>query len=584
MNISTPALGLLLPLLLAACTSVAQPPAAPSGGSEAERAAATAERRVQDEANLPKVELSEEILFGILASELAAQRGQVASAAPTYLELAQETRDPRVARRAAEMALAAGNLDGAINALSLWSAIDPDSTAARQQLALALARSGHFSDARQLIDALLADKPAAAPQLFLQLAALAPRQQDKRANYLAVRDLADRFTRVPEAGFALASAATEAGEQEVADTTISQLARTAPKWEVPVFWRLERLRQLAPELAGPFIQRAAAERPGASMDLKLAYPRLLVSEKRYDEAMTEFGRLEAQMPSQPDLLYALGILAFQRKDYALAEQKLSAARDAGYRDGEFIELTLGQLAEAQKDFDVAEKHYRAVAPGQNYPQAQARLAGLEARRGQLNAALARLEGLSSMVEDPSQLELWRAQLARDAKQTSRAYAILSAGLKRYPTSLGLWYERGMLAEQQGRHSQAEYDLRRALKLKPDEPQVLNALGYTLTNRGGRHKEALVLIEKALAGEPDSPMIQDSMGWVLHHLGRYEEARGWLEKAYKAQPDGEIAAHLGEVLWKLGRRGEAEALLRAAHAAEPDNAPLLDTMRRLKLLP
>jgi Flp pilus assembly protein TadD len=108
---------------------------------------------------------------------------------------------------------------------------------------------------------------------------------------------------------------------------------------------------------------------------------------------------------------------------------------------------------------------------------------------------------------------------------------------------------------------------------------LNALGYTLADRTERYEEALVYVQKALAQTPDDPAVIDSMGWVLYRLGRLQEARDHLQKAYDMTGDGEIGAHLGEVMWMMGDRDAARAVWDKARRDSPDNAVLEEALKR-----
>jgi tetratricopeptide (TPR) repeat protein len=117
-------------------------------------------------------------------------------------------------------------------------------------------------------------------------------------------------------------------------------------------------------------------------------------------------------------------------------------------------------------------------------------------------------------------------------------------------------------------------------MSPDNATVLNTLGYTLADETDRHSEALELIEKALALAPDEPAILDSMGWVLYKLGRLKEAQNYLERAYELMRDPEIAAHLGEVLLALGDNEKALQIWQEAIVESPEHEGLLATIERL----
>jgi Flp pilus assembly protein TadD len=124
------------------------------------------------------------------------------------------------------------------------------------------------------------------------------------------------------------------------------------------------------------------------------------------------------------------------------------------------------------------------------------------------------------------------------------------------------------------------DLRRVLELKPNDADALNALGYTLADHTDKREEALLLIQKALALKPDEPAIVDSLGWAQYRLGHLDEALRQLRLAYQKQPDAEIAAHLGEVLWVSGQKDEAKKIWEQGRKKDAKNKVLLDTIKRL----
>ncbi|AAQ61721.1 tetratricopeptide repeat protein [Chromobacterium violaceum] len=573
-------LPLLLALLLAACAGV-KPPAAQPAQPETKPAAESG----PDEAKLPKVALSPEILYGVLAGEIAARRGAAGSAGLTYLDLARETRDPRMAQRAAEFCLLSGQLKPATEALQLWIELDPESLPAREQLFITLMRGGKLAESKPLIEELLRLEPQRAPAIFVQLARLSARQDGGSApSYRLVQELADRYPDLPEARFAVLAAAADNNDQAAVDRELNRLAGIAPKWDLPVAWQVDRLRRKDINEAADFLQRELARRPDAGLELQIAYPRLLVGAKRFPEARSAFEALLKTHPDNPDLLYATGLLAYQMRDLKTADDRLQRALARQYPEQDFVRYTLGQIAEDDRDAERAGNWYRQVGPGQQYLPAQSRLAMLEAADGRLDEALSRLSGLGGTDQEKVSLALLQSQLAREAKQPRRAYDLLTQALQRQPRSSELLYERSLVSDMLGNAGNAERDLRLILKDKPGDAQALNALGYTLANRTSRYQEAYGYIEKALKAEPDNPVIQDSMGWVQYKLGRLDAARKALEKAYAAMQDPEVGAHLGEVLWKQGRRDEALAVWRKELAQHPGHEVIAETMRRLGAKP
>jgi Flp pilus assembly protein TadD len=159
--------------------------------------------------------------------------------------------------------------------------------------------------------------------------------------------------------------------------------------------------------------------------------------------------------------------------------------------------------------------------------------------------------------------------------------LLAAELTKQPENLDLLYDSAMAAEKLGKIDVVEANLHKLITLKPDHAQAYNALGYTLADRTDRLKEARQFIEKALKLSPEDPFILDSMGWVLFRSGSYKEALDYLQRAYTARPDPEIAAHIGEVLWVKGQQTEAEKVWRDASRENPDNELLQATMKRFQ---
>jgi Flp pilus assembly protein TadD len=140
----------------------------------------------------------------------------------------------------------------------------------------------------------------------------------------------------------------------------------------------------------------------------------------------------------------------------------------------------------------------------------------------------------------------------------------------------------MLAEKANQLEAMETALRKIMRLAPENQHAYNALGYSFAERNIRLDEAYGLIEKALKLAPEDPFIMDSMGWVQFRLGRLKEAEATLRRAYELRPDAEIAVHLGEVLWVKGQKDDAQRLWRDAQTKDPQNDTLKSTLARFKL--
>jgi tetratricopeptide (TPR) repeat protein len=528
---------------------------------------------------LPSGELTQQLLFKLLVGEIALQRGQTALAVQAYLEAARETKDPRLAQRATEIAWNARMLPAALEAASLWLQGDPESAQAKQVLAALLVSQPKLADTQPYLEKWLAADPAAAGQTFLQIGVLAARNQDRAAALQLVQNLARPYPQLPEAHFAVAQVAAGANEDAIALAESREALRLKPDWEAAALLYAQVLQKKSSAEATAFLKDFLAKNPRA-MDARLAYARQLVADKAYEPARKEFQALLAEFPANPDVAMAVALLSLQLQDFDGAEVQLKQALDNNYKDPDAIRFYLGQLSEERKRYDEALKWYTQVSRGEQFIPARARYAGVLVKQGKLPEARQYLkETAAAYPENRAQLAQAEAQLLRDAGDYRGAYEALGEALAKNPTSPDLLYDQAMAAEKIDRLDVMETNLRKVMQIKPDYAHAYNALGYTLADRNLRLDEAKSLIDQALKLAPDDPFILDSLGWVLYRQGQLQQAADMLARAYKLRPDGEIAAHLGEVLWAMGRQDEARKLWADSLKENASNETLQATIKR-----
>lgn len=530
---------------------------------------------------LPSVELTPSLLYELVAAEIAGQRGASAVSLTKYLELARRTRDPRLAQRAAEIAFFERNNARALEAAELWYEIDPASLDASQTLSGLLINAGRGEEALPHLERLLSAESTNVAEGFLQLNRLLARNQDRKGTLSIVQRLAAKYPTVAEAHGAVAQAAANAQEDELAVREAREALRLKPDWEFPAMLAGQLLSKRSAAEASTELA-AFLQRNPAAHEIRMALARSLIAEKKYPEARAEFQRVERAAPDNPDVLYALGLLALDAKDFATAEKYLKSLLGREPRDRNLVYLYLAQVMEEQKRYPEAREWLAQVGRGDQYFNAQNRIAQSYAREGKVNEGRAHLQTIVAVNNQQRvQLILSEAQLLRDAGRNREAFDVLEKSLDKLPNHPDLLYEYAMTAEKIERIDILEANLKKVIQLKPDYAHAYNALGYSLADRNERLAEARDLIEKALAIAPDDAFIIDSMGWVLYRLGELNRAHDLLRKAFEARPDPEIAAHLGEVLWKMNRRAEAERIWREAIARSPDNETLKATIKRLK---
>ena len=168
---------------------------------------------------------------------------------------------------------------------------------------------------------------------------------------------------------------------------------------------------------------------------------------------------------------------------------------------------------------------------------------------------------------------------REAERYPDAKDYYTKVLNAMPNETSVRYARALVAEKLGDLEMVESDLQTILEKEPANAQVLNALGYTLADRTTRYEEALKYIKRAIELEPDDPAVVDSMGWVHYRLGDYNQAIKHLRRANELSKDPEIAAHLGEVLWVSGDKQGALEIWENSLKNNPDDKVLIDVMQR-----
>lgn len=543
-------------------------------------AAATAPDPDKPTVKLPGQDLTGGVLYQLVLAEIALRRGQPGVALAAYADLAQSTRDPRIVRRAVELAAMGRQAQLELDLARLWVQLEPESVRARQMLVAGLASVGRIDEAEPHIAFLLRKDPGHVGMMLMRLARSVA-QDPRRKDLAAMLDrLSIGHTNLPEAHFVRAYAALSEGKHDRAMEEAEKARALRPDWEPAALLQAQLLQEkggmaAAMKFLGEFLQKYPKAR-----DARMQYARALASEKKLPEAREQFRILDEGTPGNAEIVHALAVLSVQVGDLDEAEKRFKALLESGDGNPNALRLALGQLAETRKKPEEALKWYEDVTPGPQYLEARIKAAFAISRQKDVEAGLAYLKVLRGEgAEERVQILLAQSQMLRGANREKDAFQVLNKGLEAHPDQPDLLYESALMAEKIGRLDLLEPRLRKLIKLKPDFAHAYNALGYSLADRGERLDEAETLIKKALELAPDDPFILDSLGWVLYRKGELEPARLALEKALAKRPDPEIIAHLGEVLWQSGKREEATRLWRDAAKTAPDNQPLADVMKK-----
>ncbi|MCH4882683.1 MULTISPECIES: tetratricopeptide repeat protein [Pseudomonas] len=561
---------LLALVLLSGCQALA--PTSPDDSSAAEDVSSTPEK--------PTVysSFSEDTLYSLLSAELAGQRNRLDIALDNYVTQAINTQDPGVSERAFRIAEYLGADQAALDTSLIWVKNAPDDIEAQRAAAIQLARNGRYDESLVYMEKVLQAKGDTHFD-FLALAAIET-DADTRAGLQKSFD--SLLAKHPDNGQLIFGKALLMQQDGDAEGALKLLEKNPPQnGEVaPILLRARLLQSLnRGDEALPLLKKSVSQYPDDKR-LGLTYARTLVEQNRMAEAKVQFASLVEQYPEDDELRFSLALVCLEGKSWDEAEGYLQELIE---RDShvDSAHLNLGRIAEERNDPEGALVEYALVGPGSEYLPAQLRQADILISHGRGAEASKKLASARGAQPDYAiQLYLIEAETLAANNQTDRAWNTLQQALKQYPDDLNLLYSRAMLAEKRNDLDQMERDLRAIIKREPDNAMALNALGYTLSDRTTRYTEAKALIQQAYDLNPDDPAVLDSLGWVNYRLGNLDEAERLLRQALERFPDQEVAAHLGEVLWANGKQREAKKIWGTFLKENPDSPILRKTILRL----
>jgi len=561
---------LLAFVFLSGCQAMA--PVSPDGTPPVEDSTPAPEK--------PKVysSFSEETVFSLLSAELAGQRNRFDIALDNYVTQAINTQDPGISERAFRIAEYLGADQAALDTSLIWAKNAPDDLEAQRAAAIQLARAGRYDDSMVYMEKVLQGKGDTHFD-FLALSA-ADTDQDTRNGLMKSFDrLLQKHPKNSQLVFGKALLLQQDDEAEAA---LKLLEQNPPEdGEIaPILLRARLLQNLnRGKEAIPLLEKSIKKYPDDKR-LRLTYARTLVEQDRMEDAKVQFANLLQQYPDDDELRYSLALVCLEAKAWVEAKGYLEELIEReSHVDS--AHLNLGRIAEERSDPQAALLEYAQVGPGNDYLPAQLRQADILMSNGRTDEAEKRLAAARDAEPDYGiQLYLIQAETLSANNQGERAWKVLQQALLQFPDDLNLLYTRAMQAEKRNDLAQMEKDLRLIIKRDPDNAMALNALGYTLSDRTTRYDEAKALIEQAHKLNPEDPAVLDSLGWVNYRLGNLDEAERLLRQALERFPDQEVAAHLGEVLWANGKQREARQIWEKFLKEQPESPILRGTIKRL----
>lgn len=554
---------------------------------------------VEEKLRLQQVTQDANAFSGMIASELALLEGNTRGALGAYAVLFERTGRPEMAERAIQISIGQGAYAEAQILLDRWRKIEPVPTVLQRQTAweLSAARGDAKTALANLNDVLPYADDIKAKRMFLLLAQLSLSGREvANQGYDTVQSAVKNHAALPEAAVAEAMFAALSNHDKEAIAALNRLTKLDADISPATQVVIGVLAQRKPELISQFFAQADSKYlSDVWRELQID---ALVKSEQFDQAYQLIQQELSQNP-RTELQIQAGILAMKKHDYVAAQAWLQRAYQNGNVDERNrVATLLAVLSFGQKENALGMQWADKIdAPAFQFDKgvilatAAAERKDWDAMRTALNLAKDNKPTGNGLYDEAQwrHLELmWISQQAPNeayAQYSKLIEAQLKSTSPNRESLADLYAERGiLLADKLNRPEEAVQDLTKQLQLRPDSADAMNALGYTMLSNASSREQGFILVERAFKLAPQAPHINDSLGWAYFLKGQPEKALAYLKFAYDKYPDAEVAAHLVDTYHALGDEKNARALAKKSWALNPEHPVLLETLKRLNLLP
>lgn len=519
-------------------------------------------------------------LYSLLVAELAGQRGLPKVTLHNYIQEARKTGDLGIIKRAAEIAEELQDEESLLEIALLWTEAEPENSVPFSIASKELVRQGRYNEAQPILKRSLELNRVGVIDTLASYGKTM--KTEERQAYLTFFDeLLQESPENPYYLYAKASLLTHEGRLEEALALSQKALQSEPKYDRAILLEADLQAKLGhlDTAIGHLREHLSwvdRKKYRNHKQFRILYTRLLLEKNQFAEAKAQADIVALKNRHDENVLFYLGVLMLEYELLDTSERYLSLVADlAGFNGA--LRYYHGRIAQLRGHYQQAIDYYvnvddtRYIVSSFNEisnildkPENQPQIADI------FSTARNKYPNYSPILYSVESNWLLSKKLHKSALR------LLNEGLEQYPKDVRLLYSRGMLWEEFDDLLKMETDLRVLLDIQPRNASALNALGYTLTDRTQRHTEAEKLIRQALAIKPEDPAVLDSMGWVLHNLGKYDNALKYLIQAYNIFPDPEIAAHLGTVYWKMGQREKALKVWDNALKEHPEHPLLIES--------
>ncbi|MCQ8106272.1 tetratricopeptide repeat protein [Methylomonas sp. SURF-2] len=523
--------------------------------------------------------IDEEVLYLLMAAELAGQRNQYDLALDAYIQAAKRVDDARIAERAVKIGMFLKDEKRTREALEIWMSKEPDNLPAKKFAALMAIKKSDHQAAVDNLDAVFREDPAGFEGGMLEMIKALEKEGRSQFIFDVLEDLNGLHPDQPNLLFLQAMLASILHDNQLAQQKVTQVLELQPDWNRAIIFQAQLAGRAGDmDKAREFLEKAVKQSPD-DKQLRKMLLEVLVNAGAYDDAIKLYQTVLDESPDDGEALFTVALIHMQQNKLDKAEGYFEKVLDKTEWEGR-ASFYLGKIEQERQNPNKALVWFdRAEANGYGF---EADMAAVSLLLGQkdLSQAEARVKAMDGKYpEQHLRILMMKAELYNQWGKYGEAYDVLNLALKDAPDNRDVLYTRALIAERLDKLDVVESDLLKILEKNPDDVGALNALGYTLTDRTQRYDEAEKYLLKAIQLQPDEAVIVDSYGWLQFKRGKLDLALEYLKKAYDKQRENEIAAHIAEVLWAMGREKEAREFFEPIYKKFPEDEYLLKFKQR-----
>ena len=514
-----------------------------------------------------------ELLYNVIVALIAAQKDQPETALEYLSRAAWQWPERRLIAESIRIAVANQEYQQAVELAKLLDTLEPDDYLITLSVAKAKFRLGEIESGLDLLADLTRRFNQNHGYIFQAIATLLTSEENV-ALFAQFQRLVENRSDNPALQMTAAFVASKQNQRERYVEQLNKVLALEPDWELPAILILMQLSY------GSKYAIEHLEAYPEQIQFRLQFAHHLIQNGDLNSALDQLNITLDKNPDSLDALYTAGVVYFEKDDLVNSRDLFVRCLNLDPGNSQ-ARIYLSDIEYRQGNYVAALNYLYGVTSQQFYLDAQIRLAIIVAKRYEVESGVRHLQQID-VVSDKDRIRLILQQdlLLREYDRYDRSKQVLDRGLKRFPDHPDLLYNRGLVTAKLDLLELHEQDMRKLIEIEPDNAHAYNAYGYTLADKTDRLEEAMALIKKANALLPDNPFILDSLGWVHFRLGNNSKAIDYLLLALGALQDAEIAAHLGEVLWVTGNREEARKIWDKGTEWEPENGVLKQTIERL----